>query len=69
MLKIEFILIEIIKFKLNFKNIVFKDLIYGEIWFKLFEEVKMLYVFFVLDIIYFIDDVNFECFVCMLSEV
>lgn len=28
----------------------------------------MFYVFFVLDIMYFIDDVDFECFVCVFSD-
>ena len=58
----------ITKLKLNFKNIVFKDLTHGETWSKLLEEVKTPYVLFAPDITHFTDDVNLERLVRMLSE-
>ena len=58
----------ITKLKLNFKNIVFKDLTHGETWSKLLEEVKTPYVLFAPDITRFTDDVNLERLVRMLSE-
>lgn len=67
--KTEPTLTEITKLKLNFKNIVFKDLTHGETWSKLLEEVKTPYVLFAPDITHFTDDVNLERLVRMLSEV
>lgn len=56
------------EFGLNIINVVFDDLIYGKIWLMLFKIVFMFYVLFVLDIIYFIDDVNVEWFIWVFSE-
>ena len=67
--KTELTLTEITKLKLNFTNIVFKDLAHGETWSKLLEEVKTPYVLFAPDITHFTDDVNLERLVRMLSEV
>lgn len=57
-----------IKLKLNLKYYVFINLNYGEIWFKLLDEVSMFYVFFVLEIIYFMDDIDFEWFIRVFSD-
>ena len=56
------------KLKLNFKNIVFKDLTHGKTWSRLLQQVKTPYVLFAPDITHFTDDVNLERLVRMLSE-
>lgn len=46
----------------------FKNFVYGEIWLKMLQEVIIFYVFVVLEVMYFIDDIDFECFVCVFSN-
>lgn len=56
------------KIKLNFKNIVFKDLYCGKTWNSLLQEVTTPYVILAPDATHFNDDIDLERLVRVLSE-